>query len=159
MIINRRFQTPAFKKSSFMQRIFISDAKLHTAPNVPELLGGCRPTSPIDATHNKSDRLLTRTGGPFEKQPSRALLFFFLGKQLAYWLAACGRDGGWRRRWWRPSIPSERRRARLARLASIAPLALITFLARRACYQGRPLFRMASSTLKAVEAQQTHNSF
>ena len=141
MIINRRFQTPAFEQSSFMQRIFISDAKLQTAPNVPELLGGCRPTSPIDATHNKSDRLLTRTGGPFEKQPSRALLFFFLGKQLAYWLPACGRDGGWRRRWWRPSISSEQRRpdplGSPGRLRSRAPLAFITSsLAALGCYQG-----------------------
>ena len=136
MIINRRFQTPAFKKSSFMQRIFISDAKLQTAPNVPEGTlhdRGCLPTPPIDAPHNKSDRLLTRTGGPFEKQPSRALLFFFLGKQLAYWLAACGRDGGWRRRWWRPSISSERRQpdplGSPGRLRSRLLLSLLSLLA------------------------------
>ena len=119
MIINRRFQTPAFKKSSFMQRIFISDANMQTAPNVPELLG--RYTTEVAYRR----RLLTpRT----TKAP-----FFFLGKQLAYWLPACGRDGGWRRRWWRPSISSERRRpdplGSPGRLRSRLLLSLLSLLA------------------------------
>ena len=142
MIINRRFQTPAIKKSSFMQRIFISDAKLQTAPNVPEGTlhdRGCLPTPPIDAPHNKSDRLLTRTGGAIRKTAFTGAAFF-LSWQATCILAGCMRQ----RRWLEAAVVAAKhlerataaRSPRLARPASIAPLAFITFLARRACYQG-----------------------